>query len=375
MMTAIEQEMAQMRAEVAAIDQEILRLVARRLETTRRIGEAKQKLSLPIRDFRVEVEVLSRARSCARASGFDAELAEQILEQLVRAAVQTQAEIPHRPPRTGEQKVLVVGGAGRMGAWLCRFFEAQGHTVAVHDPAARESPWPSVPLEQAVPASDVVVLATPLGSTPGALERTLEMGGEPLIFDICSLKSGVAPILRAAAARGRRVTSLHPMFAPGAVLLHGRAVLVCDAGQRQATEAARQLFTDTALGLYEVPLEEHDRIMAVVLGMSHVVNLQFALALSRFGLPFDFLGKVASTTFAKQIKTTAEVAEENPVLYHEIQYHNQHTRKMFELLSEALEQLRSAALTGQHEHFIRLMREGARYLRPTSASGEDPPAG
>ena len=359
----VEQELAPLRREVAQLDREILELVGRRLSTTRKIGEAKHRAGLPIRDFRVEVEVLSRARASARELGFDEEVAEQILEQLMAAAVQTQAEIPRGLPAVGSRKVLVVGGSGRMGVWLCRFFEAQGHNVAISDTSDQESPWPRVSLAEGVPDSEVVVLATPLKATPQVLDLVLRSGGNPLIFDICSLKSQVAPLLRQAALDGHRVTSLHPMFAPGAVLLHGRAVLVCDAGCREATDAARDLFAETALGLYEVELEQHDKIMAVVLGMSHAVNLQFAHAASHFGLAFDFLGKVASTTFAKLVKTTAEVSEENPVLYHEIQHYNSFTTEMFALLENSLADLKAASIRPAGDDFLAYMKTCREYFR------------
>lgn len=358
----IADELAPLRQEVARLDREILELVAQRLATTRRIGEAKVKAGLPIRDFRVEVEVLRRARANAREFGFDHEVAEELAELLMTAAVQTQAEIPQSVPSAGSKTVLVVGGGGRMGAWLARFFDAQGHSVKICDPGGGDGRFPTVGLKEGALESEVVVLATPLGRTVEVLEELLGYPGDPLIFDICSLKSQVAPVLRRAAAEGRMVTSLHPMFAPGAVLLHGRAVLVCDAGQRAATEAARSLFADTALGLYEVGLEEHDKVMAVVLGMSHALNLQFADAVRSFGLPFELLGKIASTTFAKQIKTTAEVVEENPYLYHEIQHFNGFTEEMFQLLERSLMRLRAAAAASEPQDFLEYMKAGSRYF-------------
>ncbi len=366
-MSQVDEQLDPLRQEVARLDREILKLVAERLATTRKIGQAKLRAGLPIRDFRVEVQVLSRARKAALEHGFDLEFAEKAMELLMSGAVQTQAELPHGQPTAGARKVLVVGGAGRMGLWLSRFFEAQGHTVHICDQSEGEVPWSRVTLSEGVAQADVVVLATPLKATPQVLREVLEVEGDPLIFDICSLKSQVAPLLKQAAEQGRRVTSLHPMFAPGAVLLHGRAVLVCDAGCRRATDQAKELFADTALGLYEFDLLEHDKIMAVVLGMSHAVNLQFAGAVARFGLPFDFLGKVASTTFAKQVKTTAEVAEENPALYHEIQNFNAVTPDMFDLLSDSLERLRQASLQRDGQAFLDFMNECRGYLTGAAA--------
>ena len=354
-MSDVDVDLAELRSKVASLDRQILELVAQRLDTTRRIGQAKARAGLPIRDFRVEVTVLSRARACAREFGFDAEVAEDIAEKLMAAAVQTQAELPASQPSGGQRQVLVIGGGGRMGAWLARFFDSLGHRVQICDPDLKDSQFEVVSLEEGVPKAEVIAVATPLGLTAGILEQVFERGGSPLVFDICSLKSPVSEVLRKAAQAGHRVTSLHPMFAPGAVLLHGRAVLVCDAGCAEATEEAKSLFAETALGLYDVTLEDHDKVMAVVLGMSHALNLQFATAVERYGLPFEFLGKIASTTFAKQIKTTAEVAEENPYLYHEIQHFNQHTPEMYEMLSDALQGLRKASLESNSGEFVELM--------------------
>lgn len=359
-------DLEELRQRVGELDKQILKLVADRLETTRAIGEIKQKEGLPIRDFRVEVQVLKRARERAREVGLDEGVAEEFAELLMRTAVQTQAELPPVIPTAPRKWVHVVGGHGRMGTWLTRFFESQGHRVTISDPGPGPFSEIAIPPAQAASDADVIVLASNLSATPKILAELLTHltpERSPLIFDIASLKTELVKPLRRAAERGLRVTSLHPMFAPGAVVLSGRAVLVCDAGNREATEEAKSLFADTALGLYEVELEEHDRLMTVVLGMSHLVNLVFGRAVSLSGFPFDLLGKVASTTFSKQIKTAAEVAEENPFLYHEIQYFNTYTQHMLEDVETSLVAFREASRSPDGERFHALMKETARYLK------------
>lgn len=359
-------DLSELRQKVGELDKQILKLVSERLETTRAIGEIKQKQRLPIRDFRVEVQVLKRARERARQVGLDEQVAEELAELLMTTAVQTQAELPpvaHSSPR---QWVHIVGGHGRMGRWLTHFFESQGHKISITDPTP--GPFSSLNRELADVAqeADVLVLATDLSTTRSVLTEALEAVGpdnDPLLFDIASLKAGLVEPLQEAARSGRRVTSLHPMFAPGAVLLSGRAVLVCDAGNREATETACSLFADTALGLFEVPLDEHDKLMSVVLGLSHMINLIFGRALSNCSFPLELLGKVASTTFSKQIKTAAEVAEENPLLYHEIQHLNVHTQPMLDDLTRALDEFSQAAHSSDGAEFQRLMEETSRYMR------------
>ena len=361
-----ELDLPELRQRVGELDKQILKLISDRLETTKAIGEIKQKKGLPIRDFTVEVKVLQRARERARQVGLDERVAEEISELLMRAAVQTQAELPpvvHVGPR---KWVHVVGGHGRMGTWLTRFFESQGHKVTISDPNPGPFDSLSLPLPEAATQADVIVLATNLSATPQILKELLENitdDHNPLVFDIASLKAELVQPLREATKAGLRLTSLHPMFAPGTVLLSGRAVLVCDAGNKEATEEAKSLFADTALGLYEVQLEEHDKLMTVVLGMSHLINLIFGRAVSRSKFPFELLGKVASTTFAKQIKTAAEVAEENPSLYHEIQFFNTYTDQMLADLNQSLSEFCEAAQAKDGTRFHDLMKETSHYLK------------
>ena len=358
-------DLSQLRQQVGDLDKQILALISQRLETTKAIGEIKQKQGLPIRDFRVEVDVLRRARERARDVGLDERVAEDIAEKLMTAAVQTQAELPSVTSKGPKKKVHVIGGHGRMGAWLTSFFATQGHTVTISDPNPGAFDDIKASLSEAAKTAEVFVLATNLSSTGPVLKELLEKldpEHSPLIFDIASLKADLVDTVRRAAAKGFRIASLHPMFAPGAVLLHGRAVLVCDAGHREATEEIKKLFADTALGLYEVTLEEHDKLMTVVLGLSHLTNLIFGRVVARSDFSFELLGKIASTTFSKQIKTAAEVADENPALYHEIQFHNTHTERMLKDLELSLEEFSAAAKDSTGSEFEKLMNATNAYL-------------
>jgi chorismate mutase/prephenate dehydrogenase len=351
-------ELDQLRQKVAQLDLEIMQKVAERIQTSKAIGEAKRRAELPIRDFRVEAKVMQRAREAAQRLGFDPGLAESILEMLIEAAVRTQAENQVNPSSLGSKRILLVGGAGRMGQWLQRFLQGQGHQVEVCDP---KGPIPS--LEAAATQSwEVVVLTSPLGSLPEVLRQALQLPGKPLIFDIGSLKSHLVEPLRQAAREGHRVASLHPMFAPGTVVLTGRSVLVCDAGNALAKQQAADLFRDTAVSLCDVPLDQHDAIMGALLGLSHTTNLLFGRALTHLGLPFAQLGPIASTTFAKQVKTASEVSAENAELYHQIQHLNQHTPHVYSALQKSLEEFQVASQAEDSQAFLELMQSCRDYF-------------
>lgn len=358
------ERIARLRKDIARIDQQILALVAWRLEVAEEIGHHKRLGALPIRNFRAEVEVLQRARATCVSLGIDPEIGQALLQVLIEAAVGRQHGLTERQYGGGRKTVLVVGGCGRMGRWLCNFFAAQGHQVSLCDPAPDcVEGFPRVESVSAAAAeADVVVLCTPVGVTRETLETVLRADPRGLVFDICSLKSPLVGALRGGVRQGYRVASVHPLFAPDTILLTGRILLVCDCGNEEAATEARSLFEDTALRIVDVPLDRHDRYMAYVLGLSHAVNIAFASTLAASGLTAHELDGVASTTFAKQSRTTREVTMENAQLYYEIQHSNPHTAPVLEGLAASVKALEDAALQPDSTEFVRLMEANRRYL-------------
>src|SRR5205823_7339817 len=123
-------------------------------------------------------------------------------------------DIVRLPPPSG-QKVLVVGGAGRMGHWLCRYFRSRGYEVAVHDPAGPLEDFPSESdLAEGVLAADVVAVSVPMSSCAEVLRQIADLKPKALIFDIASLKAPIEHDLREMGREGLRVASVHPTFGP-----------------------------------------------------------------------------------------------------------------------------------------------------------------
>lgn len=352
-----------MRGEIEKVDREIFRLVGERLALARRIGELKIADGLPLRDYRVETEVLARAESLAARIGLDPTLGRELATALLHGAVQVQEDLRESRHRAGQRRIAVLGGGGRMGRWLCQFLRGQGHDLLVVDPAAAAEGYPRTPTLAGAPDDlDVYVLAVPMSVAPELYRELLSRESRALFVDVLSLKSPVAGIIRDGVARGRRVASLHPLFGPSAVLLSGRVLVVCDCGAPEAAAAARELFAGTSLTVTETGLEEHDRLMVLALGLSHALNIAFLEALRSSGRSFEELRRFASTTFTRQIAAAVEVAGENPGLYYEIQHLNPNTGAMLASLADAVRELAAAAAERDGASFDRLMRAGREWL-------------
>ena len=361
-------DLTQLRAELAETDRKIIRLVADRQKLARQVGIFKDEYSLATRDFSQEKEVVERAEEAARKVGISSQLVTDLFRLLIRHSLTTQEQ--HRVTQRGKgsgQRVLVIGGAGRMGQWMVRFLSSQGFHVEIADPAPGLEgftcfgDWKKSDLQH-----DIIVLATPLRVTAEILPQLALRKPPGLVFDIGSLKSTLRGGLHALLEAGVKVTSIHPMFGPETELLSNRHVIVVDLGHEDANREVSQLFDSTMASQVMMSIDDHDRLIAYVLGLSHALSVAFVTALAESGEAAPRLAKLSSTTFDAQLSVAADVASENPHLYFEIQSLNDYGTESLSALLYAVERIRSVVRAGDEAGFVRLMEKGLEYLSQRS---------
>ncbi len=361
-----------LRRRVTDIDRQLIALVAERKAVSEEVARVKRATGRPTRDYEREREVILGVRAMAEQRGVSPALAEQLLRLLIRSSLTTQehASVVARGTGSG-RRALVIGGAGKMGGWFVSFLASQGFAVEVADPAhaaagaARIGDWRGSDLKH-----DYIVVATPLGVTDAIL-RDLALRRPPgVIFDVGSLKSPLRAGLMALRSHGCRVTSVHPMFGPDTELLSGRHVIFVDLGNADALGSVRELFSSTMAEQVVMSLDDHDRLIAYVLGLSHALNIAFFTALAESGEAAPKLARMSSTTFDAQLDVAARVAEESPELYYEIQSLNDYGAESLEALYQAVERLRTAVLSRDHDTFVALMRRGRDYFEDRRTATE-----
>lgn len=352
----------ELRRRLDNIDRQILELVAARQATVRDIAGVKRSTGFPLRDYKREREVFQNARAKAEEVDVSPDVAEELMRLLIRYSLTQQEQRSILAHGSGSgQRALVIGGAGRMGAWFAHFLFSQGFEVEVADPAAAPgeaviADWRESDLEH-----DYIVVAASLGVTNRILQGLAERRPRGTVMDIGSLKSPLRAGLDALREAGVRVASLHPMFGPDVVLLSGRHVLFVDLGDAEALARARGLFAPTMAEQFVTTLEEHDQLIAYVLGLSHAVNIAFFTALAGSGEAAQHLVRISSTTFDAQFEVARRVAQESPALYFEIQHLNEFGASSLDALERAVATLRATVAEGNQERFTELMQAGQAY--------------
>ena len=357
----------QLRQQLDQLDGELISLIARRQAIAREVAAAKRATGYPTRDYQREREVILGVRKRAEQAGVPGDLAEKVLRLLIRSSLATQEQVSVATRGTGSgRRALVIGGAGKMGGWFVQFLVSQGFDVQVADPAGAApgipvvSDWRTLPDLQSF---DYIVVATPLGASNAVLAELALRKPSGVVFDLGSLKSPLRTGLQALKSAGVKVTSLHPMFGPSTELLSGKHVIFIDMGSSEALAAARALFAPTMAEQVVTDLDEHDRLVAYVLGLSHALNIAFFTALAESGEAAPKLAQMSSTTFDAQLDVATNVAEESPELYYDIQALNDYGEESLQALSRAVEQLRQAISSGDKPAFRALMQQGLDYLK------------
>jgi chorismate mutase / prephenate dehydrogenase len=361
-----------LRRRLNEIDRQFIALIAERKAISGEVARVKRSTGYPTRDYERERDVILGVRAAASELGVSPALAEEILRLLIRSSLQTQeqASVAARGAGTG-RRALVIGGGGKMGGWFVGFLGSQGFTVEVADPSGGPAGVPHVEDWRKTDLNyDYIIVATPLGVTDAILSDLALRRPPGVIFDVGSLKSPLRSGLLALKTHGCRVTSLHPMFGPDTELLSGRHVVFVDLGHAEALASARELFAPTMAEQVVMSLDDHDRLIAYVLGLSHALNIAFFTALAESGEAAPRLARMSSTTFDSQLDVATRVAQESPELYYEIQSLNDYGAESLEALTKAVERIRTAVFSKDQQAFAALMRRGRDYLEDRRSVAE-----
>lgn len=352
-----------LRDDLSDVDRQIIELISERQQIVGEIGRNKQSQGAATRDYAREKDVVDTGREQAATLGVDPDLAESILTTLIRSSLASQErDRVIAEGKGGGRHVLVIGGAGKMGGWFVNFFASQGFQTTIADATIEDSPGRFRNWTEAGVDYDVIVVATPLAVSGRILAQLAVLKPPGLVFDIGSLKTPLIDGLRELANAGCKVASLHPMYGPDTRLLSGRHLIVCDAGSPEATAAAKELFSATMVEQLDMGLDDHDRLIAYVLGLSHALNIAFFTALAESGEAAPKLARMSSTTFDSQLLVSDVVARDNPHLYFEIQHLNKFGLGPLDALADAAKRLRELVATGDEQGFVELMQKGREYL-------------
>ncbi|MDD2599717.1 MAG: prephenate dehydrogenase [Kiritimatiellae bacterium] len=170
----------------------------------------------------------------------------------------------------------------------------------------------TLPLEQAIQAADVVVLAVPVNTIDRLLPQILDQAtSTQTVIDLGSTKQQMIENVKAHPNRGRYVAA-HPMAGtensgPAASfkgLFKNKTVLLCDLDHSapDACKTALELFHIAGLKFEFMDAVQHDRHAAYVSHLSHIVAYALSLAVQNEEKAGYAVPRLAGGGFASTVR-------------------------------------------------------------------------
>ncbi len=272
-------------------------------------------------------------------------------------------------------RVAVLGSSGGMGSFLVRYFLSKGHEVSGYDVRKprnlpRDKRFRFYPSNaKAVRGTGLAVIATPMESTlDTAREVAPSLSPGSTLMEITSVKEKVTPALtRILEGRGVTLLSVHPLFGPALESTRGMKIAVITREERAArpreVALAKKIFPEARI--IGMSLETHDRTMAVVLSLTHLLNLVYARTVSHYLSPEEFM-RSSTPNSSMQLTLAEAVLAQDPTLCYNIQIANSNSKRVAATASEELQRLSAILAKGDHRQFEEYFKSLANAFRTSS---------
>ncbi|TXT64918.1 MAG: putative Chorismate mutase [Promethearchaeota archaeon] len=277
--------------------------------------------------------------------------------------------------------ITIIGGSGGLGQVFAKLFKRHGFEVTLMARskaklvrvANKLDVRYELNLEKSVSKADLIMISIPIHSTPAMIRKIGPMlKKDALIFDVTSLKREAYPALDEICRQHPiNSLSLHPMFGPGIKNMRNYNMIFLEVGGTKyfskKVNALRNLFQSEGLHITNVgDPEEHDKMMAIVLGAPHMINILFIEFLQRIGIPLSKLMEFTGTTFLLQKIFAESIIQREVEMFGEIQMDNPQFHKIFRKFKELVDDYSSIMETKNLERFKEIFSKGIQY------SNEDP---
>ena len=214
-----------------------------------------------------------------------------------------------------KKKLTVIGAGGQMGKWFTKYFASKNFEVTGYDLENKilgKDIIEASSLVGGILKADYVILCTPTRKTPEIIRLIAkEMQRGTYLIEISSEKSKVVSSLSKMPAKINPIC-IHPMFGPGIKTIKGQNIIsvpIKDA--KKELTVAKSLFEGA--NFVTIDAIEHDKKIAVILGLTHLVNLVFAKIISK-DEKMMLTEKMSGSTFRVQKILAESIMTESPEL-------------------------------------------------------------
>ncbi|WP_026374470.1 bifunctional chorismate mutase/prephenate dehydrogenase [Aestuariibacter salexigens] len=342
-MTSPEQSLEHLRAQIDDIDEQFVKLLAKRSELTRRVGEIKSQTGMPIYVPEREAQLLADRMQEAEQAGVSPALIEDLLRRIMRESYQTQTA-RYLCVNPDIKKVVVIGGKGALGRVFVQLFERSGYPVEVLE----KDDWPEA--DRILAGAGLVIVSVPITLTVPVIEKLGSLPEDCVLADITSIKA--KPLDAMLSAHRGPVVGLHPMFGPDAPGMVKQVVVVCDGRYPERYAWLIKQMEIWGASLHDCTAQEHDEAMAFIQVMRHFNTFVYGAHLAGESPDLKQLIVFSSPIYRLELAMVGRLFAQDPELYADIIFNNPDNIELLKRFRDRFNQAIGLLEAGDKGEFI-----------------------
>jgi prephenate dehydrogenase len=237
-------------------------------------------------------------------------------------------------------EIGIIGGTGGIGAWFAAFFAGKGYPVHV---AGRHK---GLPIPELAARCRVVIVAVPVAATLDVIRKIGPfLPEDALLMDLTSLKE--EPVREMLAATAAEVIGAHPLFGPDCTSLASQNICLCPARGNRWLPWLEELFTESGARVTTTTPEEHDRMMVLVQGLTHLDTVLTGLTLREAGADAAALEPFSTPVFRAKQAIAGKVFGLRPGLYAALLVENPNMPALLEIFERNFLMVKEMILRGK----------------------------
>ncbi len=226
-------------------------------------------------------------------------------------------------------------GVGSFGEFMLPYLKKYGF-VHAYDKTTKYEIWYTASIKGAA-SCDLIIYSVPAQNLEEVLIKTKDyIKKDAFAIDVCSVKAKPCKLMKKYLPKGTEIIGTHPLFGPESAKngLEGHSLVLCPVRTNRLEKIACFIEDNLKLKVIVTSPEEHDRQMAYVQGISHLL----ARALNKIDSPCKTQRTAAYDIL---LKFREMLGNDSDALYETIQKENPYAKNARdEFLRELTEEIK-----------------------------------
>ena len=251
------------------------------------------------------------------------------------------------------KNIGIIGGSGKIGSTFRRAFDNLNLEVIVSDESSKDQE------NLLIEKSDWIILCVPIDQTLDVINNIKsKIRSDQVFSDFTSVKSIIKDV-----KFDFEFVSCHPLFGP-LNTIDGQNIITIPVSEGPYYKEIKEIFKKIGLNITEMnSIEEHDKYMSLIQGMTHFSHVCFTTAMKKLDLNFDKVMEICSPIYQSNISFSSRITGGDENLYTNIIMDNPANKKVLELYLETSKNLLEMVKNQNYDEFKSNFNDNREYLK------------